>query len=217
MRNIKYLSSGQEVEVLETTPSGVIVRYLYEHDDFDSDPIVVNRVHDEPPAYRFAESVTKQEVQLEILRSQVAAARSDLAVAKAKKLELDKLVTTTNNVEALNRIGDFINGKITHFVRGNEFGDIQIVEYSEHMKQNCNGNSIRLLCLFGDSNGDLQWKINKWHDGSGAVDDAVGRDRSCGRCHDAGERIFGLERVGLRGACYPDSAGAVLRRNQVER
>jgi hypothetical protein len=76
---------------------------------------------------------------------------------------------------ALNRIEDFIDKKITHLaVFG--YGAPKVATFDEAMRDFEYGrfsNDIKLLCLFGKSNGDLEWRVNQYYDGSGSWKEVI--------------------------------------------
>ena len=71
---------------------------------------------------------------------------------------------------ALQRIDDWIEGRMTHFVQVSEYGGVSVWERDALLRDGQDRHDkkeIRLVCLFGRSNGDLQWEINRYRDGSG--------------------------------------------------
>lgn len=76
--------------------------------------------------------------------------------------------------QALQRIEDYIDGKFTHFLHVSDYYGPKIITKDEALDQNDRWDrKLKLLCLFGDTKGDLQWKINRYRDGSGNSWDEV--------------------------------------------
>lgn len=112
---------------------------------------------------------------------------------EAKVDELDKLITEKRNElkrvnteldqagrqyqeqlkklkqhQALRRIEDYLDGKFTHFLHVCDYYGPKIITKDEALDQNDRWDKeLKLLTLFGDTKGDLQWRINKYRDGSG--------------------------------------------------
>lgn len=76
--------------------------------------------------------------------------------------------------QALQRIEDYLDGKFTHFLHVSDYSGPKIVTKDEALDQDDRWDKqLKLLCLFGDTKGDLQWKINRYRDGSGSNWDEV--------------------------------------------
>ncbi|MBU3577544.1 hypothetical protein [Polynucleobacter sp. UK-Kesae-W10] len=69
--------------------------------------------------------------------------------------------------QALQRIEDYMDGKFTHFLQVGY--EIKLVSKEDALKSPDRYDSdMKLLTLFGSTKGDLQWRINRWGDGSGS-------------------------------------------------
>lgn len=68
--------------------------------------------------------------------------------------------------QALQRIEDYIDGKFTHFL---DVGyGVKLISKEDALKSPDKYDlDMKLLTLFGSTKGDLQWRINRWGDGSG--------------------------------------------------
>jgi len=72
--------------------------------------------------------------------------------------------------EQLNHLDDFIAGKITYYVFLGY--SPKIVEFDNSACECGHGcRDTKLLSLFGKSNGDLQWRLGKYSDGSGSFEE----------------------------------------------
>lgn len=118
---------------------------------------------------------------------------------EAKVDELDKLITEKRNKlkrvneeldqagrrhqeqlkklkqhQALQRIEDYLDGKFTHFLHVTDYYGPKIITKDQALDQNDRWDKeLKLLTLFGDTKGNLQWRINKYRDGSGSSWDEV--------------------------------------------
>jgi hypothetical protein len=115
---------------------------------------------------------------LEKIKAEHAVVMTDLS---AKKQEAHQILTEYNaaisklkQMPALKRIEDFISGKITHFVICGH-GDVKIAPFAEAMMENSDrwNKPTKLLTLFGETSGELQWRINRYSDGSGSNHDVI--------------------------------------------
>jgi hypothetical protein len=73
--------------------------------------------------------------------------------------------------QALQRIEDYLDGKFTHFLEVPEYYPPKIVAVDDALKRGGIDRwdtPLKLLTLFGDTKGDLQWRINRYSDGSGS-------------------------------------------------
>lgn len=124
--------------------------------------------------------VKQKKAHLESLREQTRAAalrlketeheiyRLKADVAGEQKKHRDVLDDLARKSVALERIRDFVDGRITHYVV-NSTGYVSIV--TGHALPYMEGRSeqgTKLLCLFGKSDGDWSWRINDYKDGSGS-------------------------------------------------
>lgn len=167
----KYLRDGQEVELLGLTGYGAIVRRIFDYGEqsFGTEPELVPEVFDKPLVTRLAKEIEdlnilieQKQVELHNLDSQL---EDKLAQSESMRKRLDKHAK-------LKRLFDFLDGKITHFVRIYSSA-VEIVPISEEKCEYGHRGEIRLLSLFGSSNGDLNWKINQYRDGSGIYRDII--------------------------------------------
>lgn len=176
MNEPKYLLDGSAVEVLEVLGSGkLLVARLYEtfgeEDEVSVDlsaPFIVDRVFDNAPTRVLDERVGA----LEELIRQLEVKRTDLS----QRLRESEAVAAANLVKlkrhtSLSRLMDFIDGKITHYVE-DDWALPRIIEFKDSTTPNDDRERperrrLRLLSLFGNSKGDLQWDLAEYSDGSG--------------------------------------------------
>lgn len=166
-----WLENGQECTYLGVAGDGHIVEPCLVLEDADEpavgEQMLVRKVYSSSPRYKFHNDIEKAEAKLLALRQETRDAHE-----KHKNIEALKTDTLKSlvEVEALRRIQDFIDGKITHFL-GTTWG-ARLITFEEAMQSrdeyDCRPSPLKLLCLFGDSKGVLSWKINTYRDGSGS-------------------------------------------------
>lgn len=144
----------------------------YEGDCFEGAPIIWQTAMADPPNSRIEERAAELAAQLSSMHEQITARRAELRLIDA---EYSAAIDRIKAYPAVKRIDDFLGGKITHMVI-RTWGGIQIKTLADALKGG-NGDdrydtSLKLLTLYGDSKGDLQWKVNQYRDGSGSSDNA---------------------------------------------
>ena len=168
-----FLERGDEVIYVAQAGSQHVVIPVYEREDGEPDygkPILVDAVYHEPP-------VEKRYTKIAELDAQIRQAHATLTGIKAETREADKqradILSRLKQNTALKRIDDFLAGNLTHFVLHCE-SYVKVMPSAEAVK-NGNGDdrdsydrTLKLVSLFGDSKGDLEWRINEYRDGSGS-------------------------------------------------
>lgn len=170
-----YLESGQLCQFIGGDQSEYVVRPYYRREDEDQNgtepslgrPITVARVYKTPPVEIIDAEIADKARQLAELSAQVNATRTEArTVEEARKAVLARLKEN----DALAHIDDFISGKITHFVV-QTYSAVEVFDKDAALKQDKErrwDSDIKLLCLFGDTKGDLSWRMNQYRDGSGS-------------------------------------------------
>lgn len=174
-----YLENGESVEMLTTFEGGVVVKRLFDESECpeydEGEPFIVQKVYEEPPTSFIDSQIQSRMERLADIDGQLSRKREELAKAT---LELRTAETSRKALSerlfkdaALQRVADFIDGKITHFVTSN-YGRVTVMDKEMALASNDKyERDIRLVTLFGKSNGDLQWGINQYRDGSGSWED----------------------------------------------
>ncbi len=166
-----YLVDGEEVEVVEQTSVGVIVRRMF-GDDIEGglgDPEIVPQVFEKAPTERKAKEIAELEGREEALRERIRALDRQVRDREAAE---KRFLQFANQNQALTRISDFLSGRITHYLVRHPFGAIEVQDAVNGAmpvvsdRGRCDGET-KLLSLFGKSGRDLQWKVNEYYDGSG--------------------------------------------------
>ena len=166
-----YLLDGTEVLLLERTPSGCIVERVYECDPdrepMYSKPLLVDAVFGfEHFAKEHPDVVNKRE-ELAALNNKLAKIREEITTAEKER---PAILARLKQIPALANLEDFIDGRITHFVHSDyayiSVHDASLLDYKEEGRGTY-PKRLRLLSLYGASNGDLSWNLNAYCDGSG--------------------------------------------------
>ena len=190
LKEIMYDSSGYEYRIIKPfiNTKGMIACYRQVEirnspdysDVVDGDLVLINTeaLYEQPPVAHIHASVNKQLENLKELR--IKATDEKIQFNLLIKERLDKERDLKKNLEDLEKkikafkpiegLFDFIEGKVTHYVKVH-YGDVDIINREELKDEEDNyGNSCgidKLLVLYGDSNGDLSWKLNQYSDGEG--------------------------------------------------
>jgi len=165
----KYLASGQKVWVSrELEEGGFLVENIYE--DYNRDPenyrpdyqqiYFVENVFDKAPTKVFDERIAILEKKIKVLREEERELSKTIReVSERHKASMDKF----KKHEKLSLLENFIDGKITHYV---DFGyDARIIDFND-AKCEYDKEDLKLLTLFGNSKGDLTWRLSSYSDGS---------------------------------------------------
>ncbi len=152
------------IYICEIPDGGHVVSAAYEEGYSEHTKIVGTVWPDEPPTHQLSAEHAK-------LTEQLAAVRDELALARRELAEIPKrLEALKGRSAALDRIEDFIEGRITHAVVA-RYGRVEIKTLEEVLKGGDGGDrgdrTQRLVALYGDTKGDLNWNINRYRDGSG--------------------------------------------------
>jgi hypothetical protein len=97
--------------------------------------------------------------QITKLRLEAAQIENENEKLANKEIELSKRHI------AIDRITDFLDGKITHYVCFN-YAEITVIPIENSMSLG-SSRDLKLLSLYGGSRGDLSWKLHCYSDGSG--------------------------------------------------
>ena len=166
MEDIKYLLNGQEVVVVEKTEAGYLFKHIFNDDDdeegyIDGDICFAVRVYDTPPAEKQSELIVNLRKIIEELRNTKSELQRQITeIQEQEKTRLKRYA----QYEQLRHLDDFLNARITHYAIL-EY-DPKIIEFKD-TKCEYNVKDLKLLTLFGGSDGNLNWKLNRYSDGSG--------------------------------------------------
>lgn len=182
--DVKYLKDGKEVYVLTKMDKRLPGARRYDK------PILISlqqacldviynynylqivdesEVYDEPPTFIYDERIKKlEEREKELMDSIFNLGESKRELEKVAKENQKKY----ERIDKLKRLNDFIDGKITHYVILSMYTRESIVDFKD---AKCMGDKrdLKLLTLFGNSKGELNWKLNQYSDGSGCNSEVI--------------------------------------------
>lgn len=140
-----------------------------------------DQIYLEPPTQKLEAKVDELDKLITEKRAELKRINSELDQAGKRHQEQLKKI---GKHRALQRIEDYLDGKFTHFLHVSDYYGPKIVTKDEALDQNDRWDrELKLLCLFGNTKGDLQWRINRYSDGSGSSNTEVFP------CHDEEEAI----------------------------
>lgn len=203
----RYLPDGRQVNVINKLDEGYLCEYVYSHEDWeddlhpyrDSGVFIVPEVYETAPTAVYDSRVLELRATIERLENQESELRE--RISEIETTERTRFARF-ERYKALRQLEDFIAGRITHYVEVPTWGVPRVVEFEQ--TKNPDGSyqthdAYRLLTLFGRTNGDLAWKLNRYTDGSGSntdvipctsLDDAqkVAREQIAERARDSADR-----------------------------
>lgn len=159
-----WLDDGEEAIYIAKADDRHAVRPVYESGEFGR-VTLVSAVHLSPPEPKRHKEIADLEAKIQEKRSELSAIYTQLREAEERNKWLKSILAQN---AALERVGNFIEGKFTHFVI-QEYDGIKIKDRSVIDETDDYGKvrGMKLLTLFGQTNGDLGWRLNAYSDGSG--------------------------------------------------
>lgn len=176
--NIRYTTDGKKVVVIgRLNSTDTIVQEIFVGEDGSEIPageqFITKSLLDEPRVPWAEKKALEAEENLKRVGDEVTATllrlREQQGIAKAKIAALRKL-TSEAAAEQLAFLEAFVAGEITHVVIMPEFGCRPVIskfdsEIADDWRSADYG--LKLLTLFGGSDGSLSWHIHHYYDGSG--------------------------------------------------
>lgn len=168
-----FTKDGYEVEVVREMDVGFLAVRVHILDDVQGDilgddVLFYETLYEEPP-------IEKRHERLVELDKQIADAHRRLSEAR---LEADRAVNECwerlkklTRIPALRNLELFLAGRITHLVSIPEYGLPEIHPLAWAIDNDTSFGArpgLRLMSLFGCSDGDLEWRLNRYRDGSGS-------------------------------------------------
>ena len=175
MSEIKYLSDGRKVSVVgKLNAAETIVQEIFVSGGNEipsGENFVVKSLHDEPVVSwkeknlkeindRYETESVSVDRKLKLLRKQLSTESQIIG-------QMIQSVKTISDSGLPSGLLNFLEGRITHTV---EHGySYKIRGFSESLENNDRYDTdIKLMTLYGKSNGDLEYRINQYCDGSGS-------------------------------------------------
>lgn len=166
---------GEQAQYVAAAGGGHVVRYMYERGDEEAfgEPTYVERVFAKAPTVRLAQEVEELEKKAATLRKDIELLR------KANAIEATAIADRQANLkkwDGLATLEAFLDNKITHFVTVKEYGPPLLTTFAETMDYRedvyVGGpkrlQGFKLLSLYGDSKGDLAWRVHTYREPSEA-------------------------------------------------
>lgn len=164
-----YTLDGRQVEYVGAAGPRHLVAELYETDqgDYRGQEFIADAVFAVPPTLKLHAEVKELEEKANALRLQIWEAQTEAREAEKDNANRLKYLA---KFAPLKRVEDFVNGKITHCVMTTEYGrGVSVMTVADALRQpDKYDRDMKLLSLFGGSKGDLQWRVNRYSDGSGS-------------------------------------------------
>ena len=169
-----WSEGGQMVELIAITTDGqYVVSELIEFDDFEETRtfpgkiVLEHAIFTDPPRYKVDEELMALREESRKLESMNSRSRSSAINAEYDvRQRLDKL----KKYKGLELIEELIEGRITH-VLIEEYADYEIKTFVDAFNPEddySRRDGLKLLVLFGKSNGDMTWQLNQYCDGFGS-------------------------------------------------
>jgi len=175
--NYKYTTDGRKVVIVgNLNAAETIVQEVFVTTGGTEVPsgenFVVKSLHDAPVRSWKEDRIAELDAEYERRKAEMDGYRSKVSKAqKAAKLHAQALTAFASNAakEQLSTVEDFVSGEITHFVLNTEYGAPRIRPFSDAITDvsEYDRDSIRLLSLFGRTNGDMEWRLHQYSDASG--------------------------------------------------
>lgn len=138
-----------------------------EGESYDQELHIVARsaLRDAAPRQKVDGYIAEARATLKELRDQIQACRHELQTFED---DMDGRMARLKRHKGLSRLDDYLGGRITHYVEYG-YGPPEIVAFEDTKTDDLGHgrDKLKLLTLFGGTNGDLTWGLNRWSDGSG--------------------------------------------------
>lgn len=180
MNNVKYTTDGRKVVVIGNLNSQEkIVQEVFIINDAEipsGENFVVTSLHDAPAISwkerNLIEIETRYEKEYKEIDKKLAELHKDYNLKSAtikSKLQFLKKLELNLTEEKLNQLINFISGSTKYIVMDN-WSDVEISDYDSSIvdKEYGRFNSLRLLSIFGRTDGELEFRKNDYSDGSGS-------------------------------------------------
>ena len=186
-----YISTGETCEFVGTLPGGeektryVVRRFLnvaigdddyYEEVEGRSDPLIVDRVYEQPPIGVFDEAITQKRATIADLDERIFGLRDVLGGLREERRRLTSDLPRlkkklSDQWHCFSQVDDIIEGRITHVLEIPNYVEPRIVEFE---KSSLSDNwEVRMLSVMGVRHSSRQgytrisWHRNRYRDDSG--------------------------------------------------
>jgi len=120
-----------------------------------------------PPREVIDKEIAMLQAKADELRAEVLKLDREHAETKREiEKDLEARKARLARHDQLKQLDDFITKGVTCYVMDKKYGELEIVDF-KNTKSDYGERTFRLLSLFGDSKGQLNWGLNRYSDGSG--------------------------------------------------
>lgn len=167
----RYDEHGNEYRIVDINEGQCLAwLQILSEDDGTSDGelriVQKSTLHTNPPRQKINSQIAELRATLEDLRQQILARKRDLQDSKDS---CDALMARLKQHESLRQLDEFIAGRVTHYVEIS-YGPPSIVSFEDAKTDDASSrrDKLKLLTLFGRTDGNLEWGLNRYSDGSGS-------------------------------------------------
>lgn len=165
-----FSKHGDEFRPATVKPGQRLVWTQVESGDesYDSVLLIVDEssLTEAPPTRKIDQQIADRREILAAINEQIKTARS---IASDAETQLAPRMEKLTQYKGLSQLEEFIEGKVTHYVTHCRWNQPTIIESGSPVKDG-DGDAFtewKLLTLYGSSDGNLQWELNNYSDGSG--------------------------------------------------
>lgn len=127
-----------------------------------------------PPRQVLDKGIAALSAKAEVLRLEVQKLTREHAETKREiEKDLEARAARLARHDQLKQLDDFITKGVACYVVDNIYGEIEVLNFGDTRSEYGGRDSFRLLSLFGNSNGQLDWRLNTYSDGSGSYTECI--------------------------------------------
>lgn len=181
----KYTSDGKKVVVIgKLNATETIVQEIFVLKDGSEIPsgeqFVTKSLHDQPVVSW--QTKRKNEIEQALARMEQELKATSERTRKEQRLAAARIkalaqVATTATAESLATLEDFVAGRITHVLTDVEYGSCRIIPFDDIIRSDerdsWGADMLKLLSLFGKTDGGLQWRVHQYYDCSGTSREVI--------------------------------------------
>lgn len=165
-----YSLEGHAGEYVTSTPKGHLVQFYYEGSYGDEtytelgNPTLVDKVFHNAPVEKLDAKIVDLSARVKELTGKKYALHNEITAMEKEVINRKKEYAKYDGLSILH---DFMDKKIEYVVVGNSYDlSIQTFQNAFDVKDKYDS-GLKLVSLFGRSNGDFTYKVNAYKDGSG--------------------------------------------------
>lgn len=178
---IKFTDDGKKVVVIgKLNNSETIVQEIFVSGDSEipsGEQFVVKSLHDSPVVSWKEKEIERIDAKLKYAEKTAAAALSRLSDIRARADAMYQgcaQILKNTNGKMFSEVSKMISGEYEYVVSNLKYGVPRIERIENYIVRKDNYSyELRLLSIFGKSDGDFGWKINRWRDDSGSWEEFI--------------------------------------------